>query len=120
MSRISGRSQQLGLYATMGAGAHVTFAELAALLALLGKSNPCWQARSIYSFDLGPLGEVIGKAIDALNAAVGEIDTLLSGVAARRRLPSLHWMELAAIDPVLLVAEVIRPSRSSAMPSRPR
>ena len=103
-----GPSQQLGLYATMGAELRASL-ELAAPAALAGEIETMLAGAidALQSFDLGPLGEVIGKAIDALNAAVGEIDALLSGVAAKVSLAfdALDG-KLAAIDPAPLVAKV--------------
>jgi len=103
-----GPSQQLGLYATMGAELRASL-ELAAPAALAAEVEAMLAGaiEAFQSFDLGPLGEVIGKAIAALNSAVGEIDALLSGVAAKVSLAfdALNG-KLAAVDPAPLVAKV--------------
>ena len=101
-------SNQLGLYATMGA-------ELRASLSLAAPEAVGADLRAMFaeltdalrSFDLGPLRDVLATAIAGLNAAADQIDSLLTGVAAQVALAfDALDDKLAAIDPAPLVAQV--------------
>ena len=104
----TGPSNQLGLYATMGAELKASL-ELAAPEAIAADLDAMLAdlIDAVESFDLGPLGDVLAKSVAALNGAAGEIDILLSGVASKVSLAFAALdQKLAVIDPAPLVAQV--------------